>query len=211
MAYDAFTIDTNMAIQGGLNLEAGLLGQLTQFKDGQIDLVLSEIVVREIRKHLVLQVKKIRDTLISAATRAEEIQLTEGDGATELKAKVEALGEPREIAGARLKKYIEATGATTIPVKLASMDELVKSYFPQRRRSMPPAQRRASFPTQSRFSRSKPGQGRRQRKSLPYRRMEAGPSSRQPPSISMSKRISRRRSRLCRSMRMKRRHASLRS
>lgn len=129
MAYDAFTIDTNMAIQGGLNLEAGLLGQLMQFKDGQIELVLSEIVIREIRKHLVLQVKKVRDTLVISATRAEEIHLSEGNGAAELKASVEALGEPREIAGARLKRFIEASGAITIPVKLASMEELVKSYF----------------------------------------------------------------------------------
>ena len=129
MAYDAFTIDTNMAIQGGLNLEGGLLGQLTQFKDGQIELVLSDIVVREIRKHLVLQVKKVRETLVNAATRAEQVQLAEGDAAAELRARVAGLGEPREIAGTRLKKYLDATGAVVIPVKLASMDELVKSYF----------------------------------------------------------------------------------
>lgn len=129
MAYDAFTIDTNMAIQGGLNLESGLLGQLTQFKDGQIELVLSDIVVREIRKHLVLQVKKVRETLVNAAARAEQIHLTEGDAAADLRARAEGLGEPRDIAGKRLKMYLEATGATAIPVKLASMDELVKSYF----------------------------------------------------------------------------------
>ncbi|WP_336966798.1 PIN domain-containing protein [Sphingobium aquiterrae] len=129
MAYDAFTIDTNLAIEGGLNLEGGLLGQLTQFKDGQIDLILSEIVVREVRKHLNLQVKKVRDTLVSLAARAEEVQLTEGDAAAELKAKVEALGDPRDVAGARLKKYFEDTGATTIPVKLASIDALVRGYF----------------------------------------------------------------------------------
>jgi hypothetical protein len=129
MAYDAFTIDTNLAIEGGLNLEGGLLGQLTQFKDGQIDLILSEIVVREIRKHLFLQVKKVRDTLVSLSVRAQEVQLAEGEAAAELKAKIEALGDPREIAGARLKKYLEATGATTIPVKLASMDALIRGYF----------------------------------------------------------------------------------
>jgi len=129
MAYDAFTIDTNMAIHGGLNLESGLLGQLTQFKDGQIELVLSDVVVREIRKHLLHQAKKVRDTLINAAARAEEIQLTEGDVAAELRATVAGLGEVREVVGTRLKKYLEATGATAVPVKLASMDELVKSYF----------------------------------------------------------------------------------
>jgi hypothetical protein len=32
MAYDAFSIDTNKVIHGGLILESRLLGQLTQFK-----------------------------------------------------------------------------------------------------------------------------------------------------------------------------------
>lgn len=146
MPYDALTIDTNMAIQGGLNLEAGLLGQLTQFKDGQIDLILSEIVVREIRKHLVLQVKKVRDQLVSAAARIEEIQLATGDAATELKGRIDALGDPRTVAGNRLKAYFEATGATTVPVNLASMDDLVRAYFSALAPFDPSGAKKSEFP-----------------------------------------------------------------
>lgn len=129
MAYDAITIDTNMAIQGGLNLEAGLLGQLTQFKDGQVDVVLSEIVTREIHKHLVQQVKKARDSFVNAAARAEEVQLTSGEAAAALKAQAAALDQPRAVAGARLTRYLEATGAEQVPANLASMDAVVRGYF----------------------------------------------------------------------------------
>jgi hypothetical protein len=129
MPYDAFTIDTNKAIQGGLNLEGGLLAQLTQFKEGQIDLILSEIVVREIHKHLLDQVRKARDSMSNAAAKVRSAQLVEGDAAAQLKGIVDAMPDPKKVTGARLTRYIEATGAEIIPVGLAPMDAVVGSYF----------------------------------------------------------------------------------
>jgi hypothetical protein len=129
MPYDAFTIDTNKAIQGGLNLEGGLLAQLTQFKEGQIDLILSDIVIREIHKHLLDQVRKSKDGMSSAAAKARSTQLFDGDAAAQLKALMDAMPDPRRVTGGRLKRYLEATGAETIPVGLASMDAVVSSYF----------------------------------------------------------------------------------
>ncbi|HJS10187.1 PIN domain-containing protein [Sphingopyxis sp.] len=129
MAYDAFTIDTNIADEASLNLTGGLLGQLTQFKDGQIEVVLSEIVVREMLKHLVDQVKKTHDTLVSAASRAENVRLVEGAAADGLNAIIEGLGEPKKIASKRLSDYFEAVGAELIPSALASVEDLVRGYF----------------------------------------------------------------------------------
>lgn len=145
MAYDALTIDTSLAIQGGLNLEAGLLGQLTQFKGGQLDLILSEIVVREIRKHLNLQLKKVRDALVTASARAEEVRLVEGLATKALQAEIDALGQPKVVADSRLKSFLEATGATVIPVELAAMEGVVSAYFS----SAPPFE--ASGPKKSEF------------------------------------------------------------
>ena len=44
MPYDAFTLDTNTVIQGGLDFEAGLLVQLGQFEDGPTEFILSEVL-----------------------------------------------------------------------------------------------------------------------------------------------------------------------
>lgn len=129
MPYDALTIDTNLVKQEGLNLEGGLLAQLKQFKDGPVDFVLSEIVILETEKHLVEQVKNIRDKLASAVGRIEDVQLATGAEAAELKARIDALGDPKAVARSRLKAFFEATGAMPVPAKYASMSDLVRGYF----------------------------------------------------------------------------------
>lgn len=146
MPYDAFTIDTNKAIEGGLNLEAGLLGQLTQFKEGQIDLILSEIVVREIHKHLLDQVRKAKDSMSSVAARLRSSQLVEGDAAVQLKALVDAIPDPKKVANGRLTRYIDATGAEIIPVGLAPIDVVVGSYFSASPPFEPSGSKKAEFP-----------------------------------------------------------------
>ncbi|MDF1835008.1 MAG: hypothetical protein P1U62_09020, partial [Alteraurantiacibacter sp. bin_em_oilr2.035] len=70
MPYDAFTIDTNTIIHGGMDFKAGLLGQLEQFKDGPVKFVISEIVVRETLKHLQAHTKKTRDATLSSLGKA---------------------------------------------------------------------------------------------------------------------------------------------
>jgi hypothetical protein len=57
MEYDAITIDTNIFTQNGYFLEGGILGQMSQFKEGAATFVLSEIVIREIHRHLKTQAK----------------------------------------------------------------------------------------------------------------------------------------------------------
>ncbi|MGS1015504.1 PIN domain-containing protein [Allosphingosinicella humi] len=146
MPYDAFTIDTNKAIQGGLNLEGGLLAQLTQFKEGQIDLILSEIVIREIHKHLLDQVRKARDSMSNAAAKVRSAQLVDEDAAAQLKSLVEAMPDPKKATGARLKRYVEATGAEVIPVALAPMDAVVASYFSSSPPFEPSGSKKAEFP-----------------------------------------------------------------
>jgi hypothetical protein len=52
MQYDVITIDTNIFRKYGYFLEGGMLGQLSQFKEGLAQMVLSEIVARELYRHL---------------------------------------------------------------------------------------------------------------------------------------------------------------
>ena len=63
MDYDAVTLDTNIFDENRLNLEGGMLQQLSQFKQGLTQFVLSEIVIGEIHRHLTDQAQKAKDAL----------------------------------------------------------------------------------------------------------------------------------------------------
>ncbi|WP_019516437.1 PIN domain-containing protein [Sphingomonas sp. Mn802worker] len=126
MPYDAFTIDTNAIIQGGINFDAGLLAQLDQFKDGPIQFVISEIVVRETLKHLQANTKKARDSTRAAMDRAVHLGLIAPEAA---KAATDALADSRAVARNRVAAFLEATGAETVPANLCAIDALLKSYF----------------------------------------------------------------------------------
>lgn len=126
MPYDAFTIDTNAIMQGGLDFEAGLLAQLSQFKDGPTEFIISEIVVRETLRHLLLSTKKARDATLGALNRAVATGVM--DEASR-EAAVAALADSRVVARRRLSAFLEATGAKMVSAKLCSIEDLVKSYF----------------------------------------------------------------------------------
>lgn len=128
MAYDAFTIDTDIANRNGLRFESGLLAQLNQFKYAPVQFILSDIVRREIHRHLVIQVTEASERLNSALVKAEDAGLI-GRDHQDWNEKFEALQPSKSVAGERLNAFVQATGATIIPSNLASMDNLVARYF----------------------------------------------------------------------------------
>jgi hypothetical protein len=66
MTYDALTIDTQTVYANGRHLDRGLVGQLDQYKDGLIQVVISEVVHREINSMLVTKAKTSIDALSKA-------------------------------------------------------------------------------------------------------------------------------------------------
>lgn len=126
MPYDAITLDTSAFHRAGLKLESGLLAKLAQFSDLPSDFVLSEIVTRELVRHLTQNGKKARDTAISALTEVTSQQLIGEATVGELKA---ALGDSRDIAPQRVASFTAATSAEILPASLCTMDDLLKLYF----------------------------------------------------------------------------------
>jgi hypothetical protein len=126
LPYDAFTIDTNTIIHGGMDFDAGLLGQLKQFRDGPVKFVVSEIVVRETLKHLQAQTKKTRDAALSSLNKAAGAGMIGEEAATAAK---EALTDSREVARCAVEAFLEATGAEVVPANLGTVDGLLKAYF----------------------------------------------------------------------------------
>jgi hypothetical protein len=129
MQYDAITLDSNIFHHNGFYLEGGMLGQLSQFREGSAQFVLSEIVVREVHKYLKIEAKQAKDAL-SQALKASSKNATLPTNALEaVKAAHDAARTPEESAKTRLKAFETETGLEVVPAHDANMKELIKRYF----------------------------------------------------------------------------------
>ena len=129
MPYDAITIDSNVAIHTGINLETGLLAQLFQFKEGPVDFVISDVVLREIRKHLNKNTKKARDAALASVRNAVDLELFDGIVATASLVAVEGMIDSRDAVRIRLRRFLIETGANLAPSSLVSADQVMERYF----------------------------------------------------------------------------------
>jgi hypothetical protein len=129
MQYDAITLDTNVFDQQGLNLEGGLLKLLLQFKEGMPQFILSEIVLRELHRHLAEQAKKAKDALGSAIRKGAESGLLDPASATSLNAVHRASADPRKAAQQRLEYFLNNSGCEIISADQADMKRLIRMYF----------------------------------------------------------------------------------
>lgn len=129
MQYDAITLDTNLFHHNGFNLEGGMLGQLSQFKEGSAQLVLSEIVGREVVKYLKIEAKKAKDKFAqSLKDIRESAVLPQGELRT-LEEAYKAILRPEEAARIRLSKFMSVTGFSVVSADSADIKELIKRYF----------------------------------------------------------------------------------
>jgi hypothetical protein len=129
MKYDAITLDTNIFRQNSYNLESGLLGQLAQFKEGSVQLVLSEIVIRELKRHLIRDSHEMRLRLETSLKDAKKSCLLPDGVLENINTLIAAEADAATAAKNRLIKFIEDTGAKIVEAKHTSMESLVKSYF----------------------------------------------------------------------------------
>lgn len=127
--YAALTVDANIFIGNGLNLERGILKQLEQFAGGPVKLVISEVIFREIQNHLLVRVSESRAKLLSALKSTK----THFGLPTELVEHcVSQLLGPRtdqEVVNERLNDFIERTGAQIISPSNIDIQDLVRLYF----------------------------------------------------------------------------------
>ena len=127
--YAALTLDSNIFISNGLNLERGILKQLEQFATSPVQLIFSEVVYREIRKHMLERVSDSRSKLTSAL-KAVKSSFAIADGVTD-GAALQLLGKrtDEEVVDERLQGFLNRTGAKIVPVSGVDAQELVALYF----------------------------------------------------------------------------------
>lgn len=122
--YGAVTFDTQVVVTNSYNFEGGLLNQLLSLRDLPFDVVVSDVVVREIAKHLQTKTKEVRQKLESAFKTAQEYGIDGGQDLLDLDVKdVEAA------ARKRLVNYLENLQAEVVGPKEVSVQELMKLYF----------------------------------------------------------------------------------
>lgn len=127
--YAALTVDTSVFMSNGLSFDRGLLKQLDQFKKGPVQLIISDVVVCELRKHMIERVAEARTKLHSAlkATKAH----FESPAASIEEAMSHLLGDRTDelVVEAKLNDFIERTGAQIVSCKNISTEDLVSLYF----------------------------------------------------------------------------------
>jgi len=129
MQYDALTLDSNIFHHNGFYLEGGMLGQLSQFREGSAQFVLSEIVLREVHKYLKIGAKQAKDALGQALKASSKNAILPIAAFEAVKTAHDAALTPEESAETRLETFAAATGVEVVPAHDADMKELIKRYF----------------------------------------------------------------------------------
>ncbi|HOW50520.1 MAG TPA: PIN domain-containing protein [bacterium] len=123
------TLDTSVFYNHGFALDRGLLKLLEQFKGTPIKFVLSEVVYKELRKHLAEKVGETRTLISKGLEKANEILLIETSNTDIAKAHIWGKGTNENIAEDRLKAFCENTGAEIILFSEVKIDDLLNLYF----------------------------------------------------------------------------------
>ncbi|MBB4038403.1 hypothetical protein GGR34_000032 [Microvirga flocculans] len=106
-----------------------MLGQLTQFKDGTAQFVLSEIVVREVASHLDKEAKDAADALEKAIKKLKDNRLLNIEDLERLTNVQKSALSPKDAADIRLKSFLEKTGSYIVPADKTDIKALINRYF----------------------------------------------------------------------------------
>lgn len=130
MPYDALTIDTNVIYGENFDLEGGLLAQISQFAEaGDVQFVVSDIVLQETHKRLLMMAKSTRDKFDAATREALNRQVLKPDAGETLVGIIGGMASAKQSADDRLALFLKSTNATVVGVEHADMRQLTKLYF----------------------------------------------------------------------------------
>jgi hypothetical protein len=129
MKYDAVTLDTNIFDENGRNLEQGLLGRFVQFAEGSAQFVLSEIVWREMHKHLKDHNSKAKAQLDNAIKNSALGYLLKDTSLIALQNVSNAAIAPDTAATNRLFQWQMRSHCKVIEAANADIARLIAMYF----------------------------------------------------------------------------------
>lgn len=129
--YSALTIDTSIFIKNGLKLNKGLLAQLHQFKDNPINLILSDIVYRELKSHLDKKEKETKSKIESALNDASDYLNCCIDDIEKIKSLIKLnYDEAKSISELILEEFIRKCGIELVKgEEYCEIKSLIDMYF----------------------------------------------------------------------------------
>lgn len=129
MKYDAIALDTNIFRASGYILEHGLLAKLSQFKSGSIKFVLSEIVEKEILKHISDDYLEKRNKLETALNDVKRSHLISDDSKEKIKKIISHEMVAKDVTKQGLEKFKFDTNAEIIEANDVDVKKLLELYF----------------------------------------------------------------------------------
>lgn len=127
--YSAITLDTNIFIHSGYDLEGGLLSKFSQFKTGHVKFILSDIIYQEVLKHLTAKLSEEWAKLVTATRHARRHSFLEEPLILKLEEATRNDQTPYEIAKKRIDSFIQNTGTIVVPSGEVSIKKVVEMYF----------------------------------------------------------------------------------
>lgn len=141
------SLDTSIIQQLGYRFENGLLGHLRQFKDTGIDVVLSDVVYREVTSHLQDDGKKIVKNFQDALAHAGKFWKRSESRKAEVEALLTGGITPDEVIQKRLKSFSSAVGLEVISSQhVGDMEKLLNMYFGRQAPFEANERKKAEFP-----------------------------------------------------------------
>jgi hypothetical protein len=146
LEYNALCIDTNIFYETGCAFDKGLLAQLDQFAQSPFQVVISEIVDREMKRHLIERIKDARDALEKGLKKVQqELQIPEGNVTRARKALFTSAPD-EDVARRRLDEFYERCDAFVVPADSAGSREVLDRYFKHEPPFEATGDKKAEFP-----------------------------------------------------------------
>jgi hypothetical protein len=127
--FDAVTLDTNIFDQKHLNLERGILAQFKQFAEGSAKFVLSEVVLREVFRHLKSDADLAKQQLETAIRQSGLARLFDEETLVSLRTLVSGALDASDAANRNLRNWTARTGCEIVHASGANMERLIGMYF----------------------------------------------------------------------------------
>lgn len=123
-AIGALTLDTNILRENGYRFQEGMLGELDQFADSDLSLVLSEIVVQETTRHITDDTKAAAANVGAAIAKAKAWGLVASADPF-----VDQLPEPVSTARRRVQDFIDGSAIVIADAADCDVQDVVRRYF----------------------------------------------------------------------------------
>ena len=124
------SLDTNVFSRSQNNLESGIIGYLSQFADSEVDVVLSDVVVAELRSHIRSTATSAHRLLKQSIKEIQKAKFSNEESHRDNILDILKSEEPNDLAERRVSNFLASTKAKVVRAdEFLPVDGLLLSYF----------------------------------------------------------------------------------